>query len=88
MSTTPYKQARVDGTSNGYIISNGVSGFYHTGSRSKLYSNDDDDSRYLQMAPQVPPKLKHMLGEEITTRDYHGSVFSKFTRDIIVTICT
>ena len=72
-STTPYKQPRVDGTSNGYIISNGVSGIYHTGSRSKLYVNDAEDGLY-DAAPQQP--TKQLNGD--VTRQHDSSIFSEF----------
>ena len=38
------------------MISNGSSGFYHTGSRSRLYGTDLEDTIY-STPPKLPPKI-------------------------------
>ena len=53
----PFKQPTVESCNgNSYMISNGSSGFYHTGSRSRLYGTDLEDTIY-STPPKLPPKI-------------------------------
>ena len=90
----PFKQPTVE-TCNGnsYMISNGSSGFYHTGSRSRLYGTDLEDTIY-STPPKLPPKIdlyceiptpklqvksdnSTLTRRESTSRTIASSVYSK-----------
>ncbi|XP_067944263.1 leucine-rich repeat transmembrane neuronal protein 3-like [Watersipora subatra] len=69
--TVAYQEPRVDGTQNGYIISNGVSGFYHTGSRTKVYMDKKENH-----SSDSTLKLDRMLKGATTSKNHNDSIFS------------